>query len=854
MTRSMLQRLALVGVVLLLLSIIAILTADVRGRLVAIEEADSDNGQWVMMQTEVEALRFRYALLAAQSTKGDLAEVRRWFDVLYSRTTLLETSPLYSEFASQEENNKRISAIKTLLDSWVPLIDGPDDALRAALPKIEAESGQIQEQARRLSLDALVDFSADTDANRTMVTVTLLRLAVLSAATIAMLLLVTLGLARLYRITQQQAEENLATGARLQIIIASSPDAILVTNRGGWVVEFNPAAEEMFGLSRAEMMGRLAVPEIFPAENLPEYQPMISAAIARATVEGPVRIELEAQRKKDGHRFPIELSIAARSLDRGTLFVAFMRDISKRKADDAALDAALQQARSGEKTKARFMAVMSHEMRTPLNGLIGSMNLLQDTELNENQQELLRIMQFSGRILLGHVNSVLDISLAEAGEIRPNVTEFDLDELIADCILNQKSLAQQAGNSLVHVPLSGRLGRVMGDPARLRQILLNLIGNAVKFTRDGTVTVETERLTSRSAGGQRDMVEFRVIDTGIGIAVEEQERIFEDFHTIDSSYRRQTEGTGLGLGIVRRLTEALGGAIGVESEPGEGSVFWLRLPLAIASPASALALAGAPIKTQTPALTKPQKPLDILILEDNDINRMLLRRVLEDGGHHVTEATDGLEGVEIAETKAFDVIITDISMPRMDGIEATRAIRSGAGPNAKTRVIALTAHALPEEIQEFIAAGMDAVLTKPVNRDFLLTTLNQGKTSDMDRTAGDDNLLLNADALTELETELGVDMLFTLVGRMMKDGDDTVTAIAGHGQPDMETAKAAHQLAGSCATFGALRLRKVLASLETAVKTNQPDQAKAFANALPAIWQDTRVALAEHLATMDPKG
>jgi PAS domain S-box-containing protein len=844
---AVIRRGALVVIVLCLLAAMLVLTADVRHRLNVIEQADSDNGQWVVMQAEVESLRFRYALLAATGGTGSLAEVRRWYDVLYSRARLLADSPLYAGFMNLPENRARITEILAKLQEWTPLVDGPDDALRAALPLMEIEASRLQNLARALSLDALLDFSSASDANRQMISLTLGRLAILTAVTIALLMLVALGLARLSRITQEQARENQITGTRLQMIISTSPDAIVVTNRGGWVVEFNPAAEAMFGYSRAETMGKQAVPLLFPADLVPDYQARISTVIVEAAVKGPQRFELEGWRR-DGTRFPLEVSIALSNLERGSLFVAFLRDISDRVQANFAIENALKQARSGEKAKARFLAVMSHEMRTPLNGLIGSMNLLQDTPLSESQQELLRIMQSSGRVLLGHVNAVLDISRAEAGEIQPASEAFDLDQLVEDCVANQTGLARQAGNILSHVPLSGRLGRVQGDPGRLRQILLNLIGNAVKFTRDGKITVETERLTTRSAGGQPDMVEFRIIDTGIGIPAEEQERIFEDFYTIDGSYRRQAEGTGLGLGIVRRLTKALGGSVGVESEPGEGSVFWLRLPLPILAPPVAATLPPPSAKAQaTPA--RAPAPLDILVVEDNDINRLLLRLMLENAGHRVTEACDGIDGVAKAAARAFDIILTDISMPGMDGIEATRAIRTGDGPNRQARIIALTAHALPEERDRFLEAGMDMVLTKPVPKDVLIAALTRDRLPLPAPPQEDDDLLINPAVIRELETDLGPATLFPLIHRMIADGDTVLARITSNQNAPLPLVESVHQLAGSSATFGAVRLRKALVALEAALRSGNAGDAEAGRQGLSAIWQDTRAALLAHVTS-----
>lgn len=830
--------LAVVSVVLLLFAVIGTLAFDVRNRLAALERADSDNGQWVMMQTEVEVLRLHDAIGAAQSGEMTLADVRRWFDVLYSRLSMLRQSPLYSDFIGMPENSRQLDKMQAYINRWLPVIDGPDDELSRSLAQMRAENAEVQRLARALSLNALLSFSAHTDETRAHVSETLVRLAITTAATLVLLGLLAAMATRLYSLTEEQAKQNRTSSARLQMIIATSPDAIVVTNRGGWVVEFNPVAEAMFGVTRDQVMGRQIMPIIFSPDYLKQYQSQMDALVSAAVSQGPQRFEMQA-RRADGTEFPVEISLAIRDQKQGSLIVGFLRDVSERNSDRLALEHALQQAQSGEKAKAEFLAVMSHEMRTPLNGLIGSMELMHDTPLSESQQELLRVMEVSGEILLGHVNSVLDISRTEAGEIRLADTPFNLDRLIEDCIANQAGVAKTGGNVIRHVALSGALGTVRGDPGRLQQIMLNLIGNAVKFTRNGTITVESERLPPTKGQRNGHMIEFRVIDTGIGISETDIQRVFEDFETVDSSYGREVSGTGLGLGIARRLTLAMGGSIGVESELGAGSVFWLRLPLPSAEPMPE----PAPLAKVQHVAVKTSEPMKILVIEDNEINRFLLRRFLQDAEHQVVEAADGIEGVAAAEQTRFDLIITDISMPRLDGIEATRRIRAG-GASSQARIVALTAHALPEDLERFRKAGMDACLTKPVTREVLMAQLHSN-TSTIGSLPGPANgkPVIDPAPLQELAEELGKPMVATLMKRMLADGDDTIARIGAEHGPTDEVARIAHQLAGSCATFGALPLREALAEIEISIKRGDGTAAQAHMAGLPDLWAATRAEL-----------
>ncbi|MEY4696426.1 MAG: hypothetical protein RIT14_854 [Pseudomonadota bacterium] len=841
---------------------ILLLAQDVRKRLEALERANSDNAQWVMMQTEVEVLRLQTAVLQALEEKTPtgqsraLEEVRRWFNVLFSRVSMLEESEVYAPLLAKDEYAGDHGALRSYLDRTVPLIDGSDAGLTGALERMAQELPGLRMAARSITLKALSDFAAQSDLQRESISQTLVRLAILTGALIFMLTALALVMSRLYRTSEAQAEEVRQTGGRLSTIVANSADGIVVTDPNGLIQEFNPAAQAIFGLERAQVLGANALDLLF-AEDAEGGQraALITALEEMAPGKGPLRVEVDALRG-DGSTFPAEVSIALSRPAGGSLIVAFVRDISDRRKTQRELTDALDRALAGEKAKAEFLAVMSHEMRTPLNGLIGSMTLLSDTRLDPAQRELLEVMEASGDILLGHVNSVLDISRAEAGAMRMREARFDVDRLVEEAVANQAGLAATAGNEMGIVALSGRIGRVQGDRGRIRQILLNLIGNAVKFTRHGKITVETEVLGAEEPDSSRVLVEFRVIDTGIGISETDLARIFEDFVTLDASYDRAAGGTGLGLGIARRLAEAMGGEIGAESVEGEGSLFWLRLPLArIATvtgadgvsaddPAPA-GVADEDAPEDLPADVPAMPPMSILVVEDNEINRFLLRRYLEAVGHRVTEAVDGIEGVTVAERERFDVILMDISMPRLDGIEATRRIRAGSGLSAQSRILALTAHALPEEQARFREAGMEAGLTKPIGRTDLLRALAGVVPARAAAPAPAEDPVVDRTSLTELVGQIGADTATLLVRRLMEEGEALVGRVLAMA---LETdtaliAKECHQLAGTCGTFGTRRLRAVLSGIEAAIARQNLDEAARLLSGLAEVWGQTRAAL-----------
>ncbi len=498
--------------------------------------------------------------------------------------------------------------------------------------------------------------------------------------------------------------------------------------------------------------------------------------------------------------FPVELSINAAESEDGEIFVSYLRDISKRVAGENELVEARDKALAGEKAKADLLAVMSHEMRTPLNGVLGTLELLSGTDLNDRQKKFVGVMDASGKMLLEHVNNVLDISRVDAGMAVVAQNVIDLFEVAEETLEGLRTQATNRGNLLSIKQVGPPIGPVTGDRKRLQQVLFNLLGNAIKFTENGSVTLELEALPE---DGQ---VEFRVIDTGIGISPEDLDRIFEDFVTLDASYQREVEGTGLGLGIVKRLIELMGGEIGVESEPGDGSVFWFRLPLSQATDRRIT----HPIETAEGFLADGQ--LSVLVVEDNEINRMVAREMLEQAGCHVTEAVDGQEGVRVAETGHFDLILMDISMPKLDGTAATALIKNSSGPNASTPIIALTAHALPDDVTRFREAGMADVITKPLSSDRLRAVL-----AEYSPAASGEEAPHVSSPLDEVVGTLGQERADALRQRAVEQlnaGLDEITELAETDGSRDEVKAIAHKLAGSAALFGMQAVRETLIEIE----------------------------------------
>lgn len=840
-------RLVLIGAILALCTVgIAFLALDVTRKIAAQATASSDNIQWSLSQIDVEVLSLHTAVANANHHVGSLEQVRSRFDVFYSRATTFKTSDVFAPLHDNADYMRGLNEIWAFLDRTTPIIDGSDAKLLDALPQIEKDVSTLHKSTRLIALTGIKIFAEKADIERKAVQITLTEVALLTLVLIAVLVGLLWVLLRLDRQNQNRARENLMTLARMEAVVSTALDAVIVVDAMGTVLEFNASAESISGYSRSEAVGanlsELIVPEHMIAAHatgMARYR-----ATARTNVVGKGRLRMEAKRR-DGSLFPVELSISRAWSDQGEIFVSYLRDVTQQVAAEQELLRARDTALAAAKAKSDLLAVMSHEMRTPLNGMIGTVELLGDTDLAPRQRELLTVMEASGRLLLHHVNDVLDISRLDSGKMPLHLEPVSLGKLIDEVFDNQRAAAMANGNSLTATLPPAPQARVLADPNQLRQVLLNLVGNAIKFTKDGKIAVEI--LPSDADG----MMEFRISDTGIGISAEDVARIFEDFVTLDATYARSSGGTGLGLGITRRIVQGMGGSIAVESEPGKGSLFRVRVPLIQAETAEpAEGQPTAPPAPPAPAAeTDPPRRLQVLVVEDNPVNRLVVREMLQAQGHNVHEAHDGEEGVQVANAHLFDVILMDISMPRMDGLQATRAIRSGLGKSHLVPIIALTAHALEDEVASFIAAGMQLVLNKPVSGKALAKSLKEALSmapTPTELPPAPANLI-DADLLVEFFETLGSARGADMLSKFLDATDLEVPAILGRIQggaaPLPELQREVHKLAGSAAIFGARALGVALRAMETACKANDAAALAAAAAGFAPLWAQTRAGL-----------
>jgi PAS domain S-box-containing protein len=514
----------------------------------------------------------------------------------------------------------------------------------------------------------------------------------------------------------KRAEEALRENQKLlNSIMDGIPDPVYIKDLDSHMLFANPAWGKIIGKPVEEIIGLL------PSEYYKntEVGRMLREHDLRVIESGRNELMEETVPADGGERTFLSRKVPYRSLNGDVIgIIGVSHDITERKQQEEKLKNAQKESESASRAKSEFLANMSHEIRTPLNGVLGMADLLAMTDLSEEQQEYVNALKLSGKNLLSLINDILDLSKIEAGKVTIEYFEFNLNRSINDVVLMQKLSIHQKGLSL-DVQLAGNIPHeLMGDPLRVKQIIHNLVGNAVKFTSRGGIKIST-RIIEREATSV--LVQIAVSDSGIGIQPELLEYIFKPFVQGDGSTTRQYGGTGLGLTICRRLAELMGGSISVESTPGVGSCFRVTLPFAVIRKAK-------PVQETRP-YTKPcwdGPKLRILLVEDDPVNAKLGMSLFKKIGHEIVTVGNGKECLAALEQEQFDLVLMDIQMPVMNGEETVREIRRmEVGTTHHQQVIALTAYALRGEKERFLSEGFDGYVSKPLEIKELISEMKK---------------------------------------------------------------------------------------------------------------------------------
>jgi PAS domain S-box-containing protein len=511
-------------------------------------------------------------------------------------------------------------------------------------------------------------------------------------------------------ITEQRiAESNLERSrTEFKTLAENLPDIVIRFDERLRVLFMTPSVESVTGLHHGQYIGRSPREIGLPPELAAEWEKLLER-VFKSGSEEEFEFCLDGLKGKmfySARVVPERINGAIKSV----LFVA--RDLSDRRRMEKELMAAKTSAEDANKAKSEFLANMSHEIRTPISGILGVTEMIISRSRDPEQEKYLRMVKESATLLMGVVNDILDFSKIEARKLDLEEHEFSPREML-EKILEPFRLQAKSKKLNLELTVDENVPEeVYGDARRIGQVIMNLVSNALKFTEEGGVSVSAGK---PEGGSDRGMLQFSVRDTGIGIPLEQQKRLFQSFTQLDSSTSKKFQGTGLGLAICRQLVELMGGSIWVESKNGAGSAFHFTVALGKAE------LRPERQEAEEKAgKTRDFSGLRVLLAEDNILNQTFVVHFLQRAGHSVEAVSDGNEALRALDEKDFDIVLMDVQMPRLDGVEATSRIRSSGKPYSDVPIVALTAYAMSGDRERFIQAGMNDYVTKPIDMDRLL--------------------------------------------------------------------------------------------------------------------------------------
>ncbi|MEL6806984.1 MAG: ATP-binding protein [Pseudomonadota bacterium] len=827
-------RLAILAGVVLLAVLLASMAANLLSQLQDLSRAAEDNLQWSITQIDTEFANLDAAIstqIATQSLPDEAIQLR--VDIALSRLNIINTGRSAEIFGDSEEARALIAPINAFAEAAIALSDAPGPLAGAALVQMQQLVRDVRPLVRDVALLGVRLGAEQAELRRSQFAGQLALTGGIAMALLVVMAGLLTVLDRLLRRADHRDAELVASTKQLASTVTASLDAIVTANQSGEIIDFNTSAERVFGWTRDEIVGKTMEDTFIPHRMRDAHHNGMIRYLetGKPRVVDAGRVELAALRK-GGEEFPVELNITTTHNGNETIFIAYIRDISHRKINEQKLIDARDRAERADTAKSQFLTVMSHEMRTPLNGILGVLDLLKTTPLSEEQGRYAQIATSSSEVLLEHVNEALDITRIENGNLQLSFQDFDLADLMHGLMDVFEPLAQEKNLTCTLEIDAAMRQRFHGDSGRIRQILTNLLGNAIKFTDEGGVRLHVSGIH----GPQSSSLRFEVSDTGVGIPEEKQDQVFDDFVVLANSTGRQDRGDGLGLAISRRIARAMDGDVTLTKSEATGSTFTLAL--------SALSAVDEDNTDKKPSVDAPAPVLarKVLIVEDNSINRSVLSDMLCAMGHHVVEAVNGADCLQKASESLFDVIFMDIAMPVMDGIEATRRLRADQGPNAQTQIIGLTAHGREEFRELAVAAGMNRFHTKPIRFDALQSIF-------VDLTSGTPSRLDAAKfpkALTEMVDMLGPAKVRTVADQFFAELEVLASDLRGNAQNLDATAlaEAAHKVKGAALLLGLNDLQGKLSDLEHGARSESLGDPGAWADTLEASVQNAEHTIA----------
>jgi PAS domain S-box-containing protein len=835
---------------LMLISSIALLVSAMafQERLDAIRSANTDNGGWVVAQLEVDHLGLMQKLddavlqlrpqINAPLTPENLAQVKREFDIFYSRIDIF-TSTLQRMKASEallaqvdrlritrERLANRIDAI-TVSDPQA--LDAFRDAVLRSYPMV-----------RDITVAGLQEITTETTRVRQEEKRLFVRFFVQSLVLFVLMAIGAVLAVRLWRELERRTAETGRIAAMLATAFNSTLNAVIVTDPQSRILYSNARAHRILGYTSEELQTMRADDIVVPGAHDTADHDSVEDLIGKGSMLG-------ACRNAVGREIPVELSLVTdHDISGQPIIIIFIRDVSAQFEAASNLREALQQAEQAARAKSMFLATMSHEMRTPLHGLMASLGLIEEAQMSPENRALLKTARDCSARALDQVDDVLE--LTRLGESTETPVLFDPARIAADIVDELQPLALKSNNR-IELITQGAFGahRFEGLPSAFSRALYNLAGNAVKFTKSGVITI---RLSLAGHAPEDLNLTVEVEDTGVGIAPENQKRIFESFETVGRSEVNSTMGTGLGLPIARLAIERQGGALDLVSTPDVGSRFFFTIPLRL-SQAPEQGLTPPPSDARIEIQDTPRR---VLVVDDNDINLTLMTEMVRRMGHHPETAVNGQEAVDKAQAEAFDVILMDFSMPVMDGPTAAATIRKSGGPSARTVIIGVTA-LIGAHTGEGQASAMDNVLTKPVSQQHLARAIRDTRRDHSHAESAKEpaeppltESRESASAMQDLSALVGPDTAVRLVRATLGDAE---LAFAAMINPDLsldDKAQIIHKAVGSTGFIGLEELTETLSEAETLARDGRDPAQSDLVAAAKSLLQEFRTDFAPYLS------